>query len=118
MAHIVTALPSQQDSARPLERGEAIAAIREALQRRSGKAWSVTGGRGSAWHLLFITSPPRRCVDGLITREDRIELSTLLAEGERGGHRSGVTVWDWEEYVARARGEITSPPARHLEEPL
>jgi hypothetical protein len=41
-------------------RNEAIKRIREALQRRSGKVWSVTGGRGTAWGWITIDSPPRR----------------------------------------------------------
>jgi len=37
-----------------------IAAIRNALKTRSGKAWSVTGGRGTAWGWITVESPPAR----------------------------------------------------------
>lgn len=42
------------------DRDDAIRRIRQALRRRSGKAWSVTGGRGTAWGWITITAPPRR----------------------------------------------------------
>lgn len=41
-------------------RDEAIEAIRNGLKRRSGKQWSVTGGRGTAWGWIKISVPPRR----------------------------------------------------------
>ncbi len=43
-----------------MDRAEAIARIRKALRARSGKAWSVTGGRGTAWGWLTIDAPPAR----------------------------------------------------------
>lgn len=43
-----------------ITRDSAIAAIRTALKKRSGKAWSVTGGRGTAWGWLTIDAPPAR----------------------------------------------------------
>src|SRR5512144_3237834 len=44
-----------------MERDETIKRIRTALKRRSGKVWSVTGGRGTAWGWLHIDAPPARC---------------------------------------------------------
>jgi hypothetical protein len=41
-----------------LTRDQAILRIRQALKRRSGKAWSVTGGSGTAWAWIRITVPP------------------------------------------------------------
>jgi hypothetical protein len=41
-----------------MDRNETIKTIRTALRRRSGKAWSVTGGRGTGWG--WITSPHPR----------------------------------------------------------
>lgn len=68
-----------------MERNEAIERIRKALKQRSGKAWSVTGGRGTAWGWIRITSPPaRRKREGsavpssVMAPEDQIELSKLL----------------------------------------
>jgi hypothetical protein len=42
------------------DRNSTIKAIKAALQRRSGKAWSVTGGRGTAWGWIHVTAPPSR----------------------------------------------------------
>lgn len=44
-----------------LDRDEAIKRIKAALKRRSGKPWSVTGGRGTAWGWIKIDAPPKRC---------------------------------------------------------
>jgi len=41
-------------------RDEAIEIIRTALRRRSGKAWSVSGGRGTTWGWIRIAAPPAR----------------------------------------------------------
>lgn len=45
----------------PTDRTGAIKRIRQALKKRSGKAWSVKGGRGTAYGWIEIKSPPRRC---------------------------------------------------------
>ena len=42
------------------DRNATIKAIRDALKRRSGKPWSVTGGRGTAWGWIHINAPPAR----------------------------------------------------------
>ena len=43
-----------------MDRSEAIERIRKALKRRSGKTWSVTGGRGTAWGWIHVSAPPAR----------------------------------------------------------
>ena len=43
-----------------MDRNEAILRIRAALKRRSGKAWSVKGGTGTAWSWIKIDAPPAR----------------------------------------------------------
>jgi hypothetical protein len=43
-----------------IDRDEAIKRIRAALKKRSGKQWSVTGGRGTAWGWIEIDAPPKR----------------------------------------------------------
>lgn len=43
-----------------MDRNETIKRIKAALKRRSGKTWSVTGGRGTAWGWITIDSPPAR----------------------------------------------------------
>ena len=42
------------------DRNETIALIKKSLQERSGKTWSVTGGRGTAWGWITISVPPKR----------------------------------------------------------
>jgi hypothetical protein len=41
-------------------RDAVIERIRRALKTRSGKAWSVRGGRGTAWGWITIDAPPAR----------------------------------------------------------
>lgn len=43
-----------------MERDDAIQRIRTALKRRSGKSWSVRGGRGTTWGWIDIDVPPAR----------------------------------------------------------
>jgi len=42
------------------DRDETISRVRAALKRRSGRAWSVKGGRGTAWGWIRIDAPPAR----------------------------------------------------------
>jgi hypothetical protein len=92
----------------PTDRNDAIKLIRAALKRRSGKTWSVTGGRGTAWGWLTITSPPaRRGEFGYMTDTDRAELGKLLGL-DGPAHHQGVSIpagSDYRrEYVDRAHG--------------
>ena len=65
-----------------MNRNETIQQIRNALKTRSGKPWSVTGGRGTAWGWITVSSPPRRCGEfGRMTDADRAELGELLLPG-------------------------------------
>lgn len=90
-----------------MERNDAIAAIKAALKARSGKTWSVVGGRGTAWGWITITAPPKRCTEfGSMTADDAAELGKLFATD---AHHQGISVpasmAHRREYVARARGE-------------
>ncbi len=92
------------------ERDDAIRIIRAELKRRSGRAWSVTGGRGTAWGWIRITAPPRRRDGWGMTEEDRGDLADLLGlEWVNGGGvsipaSSGHRI----EFVDRARGRTLS----------
>lgn len=100
-----------------LSRSDAIGLIREALERRSGKKWSVTGGRGTAWGWITITSPPARRVssDGTpqegrnwyMSESDCRELGELLGL-DAPAHCQGVSIPDASDYrrvyVERALG--------------
>jgi len=60
-----------------ITRDSAIERIRAALKRRSGKLWSVKGGRGTGWGWITIDAPParqtwsHRLKAGAAGREDR-----------------------------------------------
>ena len=115
-----------------MDRDEAIRRIRTALKKRSGKAWSVKGGKGTAYCWLRIDAPPKRrtfhFVDsgkvdamgfpvydeiengtpetasdfGHTGPEERAELGRLL--GVNHVHHQGVQVSpdSWEVFVAKA----------------
>lgn len=93
-------------------RDVAIAAIRTALKARSGKAWSVRGGTGTAWGWITISAPPKRIVDYRMTAEDTAELYALLgiAWNPNPGCECGQSISvpasaaHRREYVARAQG--------------
>lgn len=92
-------------------RDETIAAIRRSLRSRSGKTWSVTGGRGTSWGWITIAAPPaRRDRYGAMTPDDAKELATLLAI--ESAHVQGVLVppqQDFrDEYTDRAAGRVPS----------
>lgn len=118
-----------------LDRDETIKRIRTALRTRSGKAWSVSCGRGTSWGWIRIDAPPARktchcrlkdgatstrpedyeMVDtgvagGDMTDADRVELATLL--GLDTAHRQGVSIAAgsdyYAEYVDRAEGRQPS----------
>ena len=115
------------------DRDEAIRRIRTALQRRSGKSWSVTGGRGTAWGWITIDAPPARRtwrsrlkpdaspaqlpedyeeyefgqLGGYSSPADRAELGKLLGL-EGPAHCQGVSIASssdyYREYIDRAEG--------------
>ena len=45
-----------------IDRDDAIKRIRKALKKKTGKSWSVTGGRGTAWGWVTVSAPPLRRV--------------------------------------------------------
>jgi hypothetical protein len=80
-----------------MDRDETIKRIRAALNRRSGKTWSVTGGRGTAWGWLTIDAPPARR-----TWRNRLKADASLAQLPE----------DYEEYDSGEPGGYTSPEER------
>ncbi len=109
-----------------LSRNAVIARIRAALRTRSGKRWSVSGGRGTAYGWITIDVPPARrrwqsdgvtpthsgghaCGHG--SRAEREELGRLL--GLTGPvHPQGHSVPSgrdfYREYLDRAEGRTPS----------
>ena len=79
-----------------MERNEAIQTIRAALNRRSGKAWSVKGGRGTAWGWIDIDAPPSRA-----TYSHRLKAGATMNRPE-----------DYEEYDTGQPGHSMSPAER------
>lgn len=113
----VTAVAEQPKPSTAVDRDTAIKAIRTALRKRSGKAWSVRGGRGTAWGWITISAPPARSGDfGGMSDEDAAELGQLLGL-DGSAHFQGVSIAagsDYRrEYIARAEGrepdEIGTP---------
>lgn len=75
-----------------LSRSEACRAMERALRARSGKAWSVKGGKGTGYGWLRISAPPRRCGEwGRMTPEDAAELGRLLGRSSPC-HEQGESV--------------------------
>jgi hypothetical protein len=98
-----------------INRNIAIAQIKGALQRRSGKAWSVTGGRGTAWGWLSINTPPSKRPDGYnMTEADALELAQLLGvtRVSRQGESVPASSAHYREYIRRANGlpATVTPP--------
>jgi len=94
-----------------MDRNDAIKKIRTALKRRSGKPWSVTGGRGTAWGWIKITAPPKRRTGGGLTPTEQKELAALLGF-DKPVHFQGVHIPashnHWQEYIDRAEGRTPS----------
>jgi hypothetical protein len=90
------------------DRNEAIVRIRRALRERTGRSWSVTGGRGTAWGWVKVTAPPaRRPGEGwTMSEEDRRILADAM--GLDTVHWQGLSIPADHgyriEYVDRAEG--------------
>ncbi len=116
-----------------MTRNETIKIIRAALKRRSGKFWSVTGGRGTGYGWITINASPTRRTwkhelpegmpnlpenwqgydtttpGGSMTPDDRAELASLLGL-DRPVHIQGVSIPAspdyYQEYIDRAEGRM------------
>lgn len=73
-------------------RDAVIYRLRVALRQRTGRTWSVTGGRGTAWGWIKIDAPPARQTWRHRLREgatfDRPEDYEEYDSGRPGGHMS------------------------------
>jgi hypothetical protein len=96
-----------------MDRNETIKTIRTALRKRSGKAWSVRGGTGTAWGWITISSPPARSADkwGSMTDAEAKELGELLGF-DRPVHHQGASIAasdkHYREFIDRAEGRKPS----------
>lgn len=89
-----------------MDRNTTIACIRAGLKARSGKAWSVKGGTGTAYGWIRIGVTARQAQD----RPDwAAELGRLLGKAV---HHQGESVPSsnayYQEYVDRAEGRTPS----------
>jgi len=102
------------------DRNKVIVDIKRALKRRSGRAWSVTGGKGTAYGWITIKSlPSERTANldgtaphehpefGYMTLADREQLAQLL--GLERIHAQGESIPAgynyYREYLRRANGQ-------------
>lgn len=95
----------------PTDRAEVVARIKTALQKRSGRSWSVTGGRGTAYGWIAIRAMKKDAADqwGSLTPADQALLSNLLGEPV---NENGVSIPSGHayrrEYIDRAEGRAPS----------
>lgn len=90
-----------------MDRNEAIANIKVALKRRSGKSWSVRGGSGTAWGWISISSMPKRLDPcGCMPAEDQEELAKLLGKTWVLPQGESIPAANdyYQEYLDRAEG--------------
>lgn len=97
------------------DRNETIKQIRTNLRSRGLKWVSVTGGRGTAWGWIRISTQPSKGDEyGNMTEEQRAELAEAL--GLERVHFQGESIPAssayYEEYIARSKGET---PTRYGE---
>lgn len=83
--------------------------LRQLLRERTGRDWSVTRGRGTAYSWVRITAPKKRLVQyGYLSVEDQIILSSVFGtpvghQGESVRTERGVRGW----YILKALGANT-----------
>ncbi len=80
-------------TARPefLDRKRVVWRLKEALERRSGKRWSVTGGTGTAYGWITVSCPPKERVEfGYMPEARCMELAKLM--GLERVHNQGLTI--------------------------
>lgn len=131
-------LAIEQINRRDITLDETIKRIRTALQKRSGKAWSVTRHKGSLWGWITIEAPPARRTGHWVQRPGTVgnpgdydycdtgepngntapaelkELAELM--GLESVHFQGVSIAAetdfWLEYVDRAEGRTPEKIAK------
>lgn len=111
VAPVITESPTPAPEC--LDRDTTIARIKAALKQRSGRQWSVTGGRGTAYGWIAI-KPVNKYLTGdfgYMTDEDCKLLADLLGL-DKPIHHQGVSIPAGSayrrEYVDRAEGRTPS----------
>lgn len=128
LKHAVAGRPPEppqppQPRSTSIDRADAIRLIRAGLQARSGRPWSVTGGRGTAYGWLHIRAPPKRLTSDwnggptepgkaryYLATADREELARLLGKEwvDAGGESVPSGSDHYREYIDRAEGRKPS----------
>jgi hypothetical protein len=101
-----------------IERNEAIARIKKALKARSGKTWSVTGNKGTAWGWINIDAPPARRTWRFTIRDDHgcVICEEVNDPSAKFGHMSQVERKELAELLGvefvHHQGQSVSPDSR------
>jgi hypothetical protein len=93
-----------------LDRDDVIKAIRAALKRRSGKAWSVKGGRGTGWGWIQIEAPPARRTYGWVLPEGAPDIPDsyrLVDKGQPDGCMGEPDKNELAELLGLERGQVS-----------
>jgi hypothetical protein len=95
-----------------------VKTLRKVLRERTGRDWSVTRGRGTAYSWCRIKAPKARATDdwGRLSVEDQVVLGSVLGQwvgtqGESIRTEAGVRGW----YILKAIGASTD--GWHVAEP-
>lgn len=73
-----------------MNRNEAIEAIKNGLKARSGKPWSVKGGRGTAYGWITVSAPPKRLG---CAQEHQLDYSTNVCQVCGGNANYSTQPW-------------------------
>ena len=87
-------------NANDMKRADVVKEVKAALKRRSGKAWRVSGGRGTGWCYIHIGVPPKRYAQ---EEEELAELHQLLSL-DKHIFCNPVSFADWDDLLKRANG--------------
>jgi hypothetical protein len=102
----VAVSPAAAPAVDETDRNVTIGILRAELRRRTGRTWSVTGGKGTSWGWITVTAPPaRRDRFGSMTEQDAQDLARALDLDT--AHHQGVLIpassAHRREYLARVR---------------
>ena len=79
------------DTRRHLNVAEACAELRALLRKATGRSWSVTHGRGTAYGWITVHAMPKDRVDGYLSDRDARTLAALFGE-DRPVHCQGLSI--------------------------
>ncbi len=104
--------PSYLDCIALAGRDAVIKELRRLLKDRTGRTWSVTGGRGSSWGWISVSAPPKRREKFQLTEDDYATLRDIF--GRMVG-TTGYNVPDSSDHRAEALRLAAGLEAHHAE---